>query len=83
MLITTKERIVQPLSAIDALASVLLHALNKDVLNTTIGHVSPTTVQELLGKIRDITRTVATGDEHYFADLDIGYTEDTFPVTSY
>lgn len=82
MRVTNTERMAQLSSAIDACRSVLYMHL-KDRLDERVSPIHDTTVGDLLTRIGQLCLTIggaAEDSKYYYADLDLGYTEDTFPV---
>ena len=82
MKVTNSERMNQLASSIDVAATVILRNLsdNPEILNKRVSRIKDTTIEDLLNLIKDSCKLIANTDPHYFADLDIGYTEDNFPV---
>lgn len=87
MKITNKERMSQLGSAITSNVSVLSTILQRnhpDILGEKPFRTNPNkTIDNLLKDILSITETICgEGEEakYYYADLNLGYTEDTFPV---
>ena len=82
MRVTNTERMAQLSSAIDACRSVLAIHL-KDRLDERVSPIHDTTVGDLLTRIGQMCLTISGATEdskYYYADLDIGYTEDDFPT---
>lgn len=83
MKVTNTERMTQLGSSISTLADVIQGKLSEDVLNTKLSRVSNMTIGEALVCIAQMADTVCgQGREakYYYADIDLPYTEDTFPV---
>lgn len=80
MKVTNKERMSQLSSSIEALVSAIERNVDCSV---GISRVSSTTVGDAILLIKDICKTIGGDGEdakYYYCDLDIGFTEDTFPV---
>lgn len=83
MKVTNTERMTQLGSSIKTLASVLSEKLDDTTLNAKISKVSGMTVSDALDRIMLISDTICgKGDEakYYYADIELPYTEDSFPV---
>ena len=83
MKVTNTERMTQLGSSIGTLARVINDNLDANVLGTRISKVSNMTVADALNRIIAMSNTVCgQTDEakYYYADIDLPYTEDTFPV---
>lgn len=83
MKVTNTERMTQLGSSIKILASVMHDKLDESVLDTKISKVNNTTVSDALNYIIAMCDTICgQGREakYYYADIDLPYTEDTFPV---
>ena len=83
MKVTNTERMTQIASSIKTLASVISEKLDTTTLNAKISKVSGMTVSDALNRIMLMSDTVCgQGDEakYYYADIELPYTEDTFPV---
>lgn len=83
MKVTNTERMTQLGSSISTLADTILAKLGEDVLNTKLSRVSNMTISDALVYIAKMGDTVCgQGREakYYYADIDLPYTEDTFPV---
>lgn len=83
MKVTNTERMNQLASSIDAATYVILNNLSDDVLNKRVSRIKDVTIKDMINNIRSCCELIANADPHYFADLDIGYTEDNFPVEHY
>lgn len=83
MKVTNTERMSQLASSIDAAATVILRSLSDEVLNKQVSRIKDTTIKNMLDSIKGCCNKITDADPHYFADLDIGYTEDNFPVEHY
>lgn len=83
MKVTNTERMTQLGGSIKTLAKVLSRVLDDTVLNTNISKVRSMTVADALNSIIDMSDTICgDGDEakYYYADIELPYTDDTFPV---
>ena len=83
MKITNTERMTQLGSSISALADAIRGNLCEDVLNTKLSRVSNITINDALVYIAQMSNTICgQGREakYYYADIELPYTEDTFPV---
>ena len=83
MKVTNTERMTQLGSSISTLADAIQAKLSEDVLNTKLSRVSNMTISDALVYIAQMADTVCgQGREakYYYADIDLPYTEDTFPV---
>lgn len=83
MKVTNTERMTQLGSAINTLVSIINDKLDTTILNTKLGKVSDMTVGDALNNIMSMCKTVCgQGIEakYYYADIDLPYTNDTFPV---
>jgi hypothetical protein len=83
MKVTNSERMSQIGSSIKTLASVISGKLDSTVLGTKISKVSDMTIADALNHIMTMSDTVCCQNDdakYYYADIDLPYTEDTFPV---
>lgn len=80
MLVTTRERMRQLSSSIDAMVNVIKHDLSDEAINKEYGKMRKHTIAEMLNKIHDTCVLIGSGDPYYYADLEIGFDEDSFPV---
>lgn len=85
MKVTNTERMNQLASSIDVAATVILRNLsdNPEILNKRVSLIKDATIEYMLNHIKDCCKLITDADPHYFADLDIGYTENNFPVKHY
>lgn len=83
MKVTNTERMTQLGSSIRTLASVINYNLDATALATKISKVSDMTIADALNHIITMSNIVCgQTDEakYYYADIELPYTEDTFPV---
>ena len=83
MKVTNVERMAQLGSSIKILASVINDNLDAAALGTKLSKVSNMTVVDALNRIivlSDIVCGQADEARYYYADIELPYTEDTFPV---
>lgn len=83
MKVTNTERMSQLGSSIRTLASVINDKLDATTLGTKISKVSDMTIADALNSIIAMSNIVCgQGDEakYYYADIELPYTENTFPV---
>ena len=83
MKVTNIERMTQLGSSIGTLASVINNNLDSTALGTKISKLSDMTVADALNRIIILSNIVCgQADEarYYYADIELPYTEDTFPV---
>lgn len=83
MKVTNTERMSQLGSSIRTLADVINDNLDATALGTKISKVSSMTIADALNRIVAMSNIVCgQGDEakYYYADIELPYTEDTFPV---
>lgn len=83
MKVTNSERMGQLGSSIQALARVMNSQLDDKILATNISRINNITISDALDKIIAMCDTICgQSDEakYYYADIELPYTEDTFPV---
>ena len=83
MKVTNTERMSQLGSSIGTLASVIYDNLDATTLDTKISKVSNMTIADALKRISVLSNIVcgqADEAKYYYADIELPYTEDTFPV---
>lgn len=60
-----------------------MSSLDENTLNTKVSRISDKTVADLLNNISQLSLTISgnTDDaKYYYADIDLPYSQDTFPV---
>lgn len=83
MKVTNAERMTQLGSSIGTLADAIQRNLGEDVLNTKLSRVSNMTINDALvyiARMSDIVCGQGREAKYYYADIELPYTEDTFPV---
>jgi hypothetical protein len=83
MKVTNTERMSQLGSSIKTLASVMNNKFDNKVLDMKLSNVKDMTVSDALNCIMMMCDTICgQGREakYYYADIELPYTEDTFPV---
>ena len=83
MKVTNTERMTQLGSSIRTLASAINDNLDATALGTKISKVSNMNIADALNRIITMSNIVCgQTDEakYYYADIELHYTEDTFPV---
>lgn len=84
MLITNRERMIQLSSALNSSITILKNAMSdRKLLDVPVASCTNITIGELLDRMSEMTHTIGGSSKDapkYWADVDLPYTEDTFPV---